>query len=114
MEGMGLEYCSRNAGGGGGGGCAVHTTYTPGVRPLTRQPSPPQYSLNAKCRMVHGLLADEGDEFFIQHAYALPDARPDGAAWSREDVTYHEWHAAFGVRGARMGRWRDGWRARGV
>ncbi|KAI8466120.1 MAG: gamma tubulin interacting protein [Monoraphidium minutum] len=47
--------------------------------------------------MVHGLLVDEGGEFFVQGAYALPDARPDGAPWSREDVSYHEWHAAFGV-----------------
>jgi hypothetical protein len=50
--------------------------------------------------MVHGLLVDEGGEFFVQRAYALPDARPDGAPWSREDVTYHEWHAAFGVGAA--------------
>jgi hypothetical protein len=48
--------------------------------------------------MVHGLLVDDGGEFFVQRAYSLPDARPDGTPWSREDVTYHEWHAAFGVR----------------
>ncbi len=47
--------------------------------------------------MVHGLLADEGGEFFVQRAYCLPEARPDGTPWSREDVAYHEWHAAFGV-----------------
>lgn len=50
--------------------------------------------------MVHGLLVDEGGEFFIQRAYSLPDARPDGAPWGREDVSYFEWHTAFGVSGA--------------
>jgi hypothetical protein len=47
--------------------------------------------------MVHGVLADEGAEFFIQPAFSLPPLRPDGNPWTDEERTYHDWHQAFEV-----------------
>jgi hypothetical protein len=54
--------------------------------------------------MVHGMLSDAYGEFFIQPAHALPERRPDGSEWSPEELTYHDWHAAFGVRRTWPGR----------
>jgi hypothetical protein len=98
------------AGGGAHTGIAAWRACFAGLQPL--QPAPltaPRLSLHCASlslspRMVHGLLVDEGGEFFVQHAYSLPDRRPDGQPWSREDVTYHEWHAAFGVGVGRSDR----------
>lgn len=47
--------------------------------------------------MVHGVLLDEGQEFFIQPSYARPDTQPDGTPWDDENISYYEWLSAFQV-----------------